>query len=170
MLVDRMLLAAMEDEDDEILDNLEYPGLPAGVDVESFDAWTVALARDAFHVIACRRHVRPDALLEILHDLQEELGAIPESSLPVLAKALSTWDAILLVQRHDLLLGRERSVADVVHLARERIRRAHGAALGRRQKPDPVEEVGRPTSCDPLTVAVCARQILHSGPRQAEQG
>ncbi len=32
---------------------------------------------------------RPDALLEILHDLQEELGFIPESTLPALAKALN---------------------------------------------------------------------------------
>jgi formate dehydrogenase subunit gamma len=39
--------------------------------------------------IALRYGNQPDALLEILHDLQEELGAIPESSLPVLAKALN---------------------------------------------------------------------------------
>ncbi len=39
--------------------------------------------------IALRYGNRPDALLEILHDLQEELGFIPESTLPALAKALN---------------------------------------------------------------------------------
>lgn len=39
--------------------------------------------------IALRHGNRPDALLEILHDLQEELGFIPESALPALAKALN---------------------------------------------------------------------------------
>ena len=39
--------------------------------------------------IALRYGNRPDALLEILHDLQEELGFIPESALPGLAKALN---------------------------------------------------------------------------------
>ena len=38
----------------------------------------------------CERHMnKPDALLEILHDLQEELGHVPEASLPVIAKALN---------------------------------------------------------------------------------
>ena len=32
---------------------------------------------------------RPDALLEIFHDLQQELGHVPEASLPVIAKALN---------------------------------------------------------------------------------
>lgn len=32
---------------------------------------------------------RPDALIEILHDVQHELGHVPESSLPVIAKALN---------------------------------------------------------------------------------
>ncbi len=32
---------------------------------------------------------RPDALLEILHDLQLEMGYVPESSLPAIAKALN---------------------------------------------------------------------------------
>lgn len=32
---------------------------------------------------------RPDALLEILHDLQESIGHVPEASLPVIAKALN---------------------------------------------------------------------------------
>lgn len=32
---------------------------------------------------------RPDALLEILHDLQHALGFVPEEALPVLAKALN---------------------------------------------------------------------------------
>jgi formate dehydrogenase subunit gamma len=38
----------------------------------------------------CLRHGnRPDALLEILHDLQHEVGHVPETSLPVIAKALN---------------------------------------------------------------------------------
>jgi formate dehydrogenase subunit gamma len=32
---------------------------------------------------------RPDALLEILHDLQGEIGHVPENTLPVIAKALN---------------------------------------------------------------------------------
>jgi len=32
---------------------------------------------------------RPDALLEIYHDIQEELGYIPENSLPIIAKAVN---------------------------------------------------------------------------------
>ena len=39
--------------------------------------------------IALRYGNKPDALLEILHDLQEELGFIPEPALPALAKALN---------------------------------------------------------------------------------
>jgi formate dehydrogenase subunit gamma len=39
--------------------------------------------------IALRYGNRPDALLEILHDLQENLGFIPEAALPALAKALN---------------------------------------------------------------------------------
>jgi formate dehydrogenase subunit gamma len=32
---------------------------------------------------------RPDALLEILHDLQHDVGHVPENTLPVIAKALN---------------------------------------------------------------------------------
>ncbi len=32
---------------------------------------------------------RPDALLEILHDVQGEVGYVPENTLPVIAKALN---------------------------------------------------------------------------------
>lgn len=39
--------------------------------------------------IALRYGNKPDALLEILHDLQEDLGFIPETALPALAKALN---------------------------------------------------------------------------------
>jgi formate dehydrogenase subunit gamma len=39
--------------------------------------------------IALRYGNRPDALLEILHDVQEDLGFIPEAALPALAKALN---------------------------------------------------------------------------------
>jgi formate dehydrogenase subunit gamma len=38
----------------------------------------------------CKKHGdRPDALLEILHDLQHEVGHVPEASLPAIAKALN---------------------------------------------------------------------------------
>lgn len=43
----------------------------------------------AASIIASRYDNRPDALLEILHDLQAEVGFVPEASLPVLAKALN---------------------------------------------------------------------------------
>ncbi|WP_421695803.1 formate dehydrogenase subunit gamma [Aestuariivirga sp.] len=39
--------------------------------------------------IALRYGNRADALLEILHDLQEDLGFVPEAALPALAKALN---------------------------------------------------------------------------------
>ena len=39
--------------------------------------------------IALRYGNRPDALLEILHDLQHDFGFIPEAALPALAKALN---------------------------------------------------------------------------------
>ena len=44
---------------------------------------------DMARLIAARYDNRPDALLEILHDLQNEVGYVPEASLPVLAKALN---------------------------------------------------------------------------------
>lgn len=44
---------------------------------------------DVASVIASRYDNKADALLEILHDLQHEVGHIPEASLPVLAKALN---------------------------------------------------------------------------------
>ena len=44
---------------------------------------------DAASIIAARYDNRPDALLEILHDLQQEVGFVPDASLPVLAKALN---------------------------------------------------------------------------------
>ncbi len=38
----------------------------------------------------CARHGnKPDELIEILHDLQQEVGHVPETSLPVIAKALN---------------------------------------------------------------------------------
>ena len=39
--------------------------------------------------IAARYGNKPDALLEILHDVQHELGFVPESSLPAIANALN---------------------------------------------------------------------------------
>jgi formate dehydrogenase subunit gamma len=38
----------------------------------------------------CARHGdRPDALIEILHDVQEEAGFVPQASIPVIAQALN---------------------------------------------------------------------------------
>lgn len=38
----------------------------------------------------CNRHGnRPDELIEILHELQEEIGYVPESVIPVIAKAIN---------------------------------------------------------------------------------
>jgi formate dehydrogenase subunit gamma len=39
--------------------------------------------------ICARYNNKPDQLLEILHDLQEEVGHVPETSLPAIAKALN---------------------------------------------------------------------------------
>lgn len=39
--------------------------------------------------IAARYHNKADCLLEIVHDLQEELHHVPDEALPVLAKALN---------------------------------------------------------------------------------
>ncbi len=50
---------------------------------------TLPQGTEAAKAIAGRYGNRPDALLEILHDLQHEVGAIPEAALPVLAKALN---------------------------------------------------------------------------------
>ena len=44
---------------------------------------------EAAKAIAQRHGNRPDALLEILHDLQHEVGSVPEATLPVIAKALN---------------------------------------------------------------------------------
>ena len=41
-------------------------------------------------IAICARHGdRADALLEILHDLQDDIGHVPEASLPLIAKALN---------------------------------------------------------------------------------
>jgi formate dehydrogenase subunit gamma len=38
----------------------------------------------------CARHGdRPDALIEILHDVQEQAGFVPQASIPVIAQALN---------------------------------------------------------------------------------
>jgi formate dehydrogenase subunit gamma len=44
---------------------------------------------DPAQAICARYHNKPDQLLEILHDLQEEVGHVPEASLPAIAKALN---------------------------------------------------------------------------------
>jgi formate dehydrogenase subunit gamma len=44
---------------------------------------------DLAHAIASRYDNKPDALLEILHDIQHELGCVPEAALPTLAKSLN---------------------------------------------------------------------------------
>lgn len=50
---------------------------------------TLPPAVTAAKEIALRYGNRPDALIEILHDLQHELGHVPEAALPVLAKQLN---------------------------------------------------------------------------------
>jgi formate dehydrogenase subunit gamma len=50
---------------------------------------TLPQGSDAAMAIAQRYGNRPDALLEILHDLRDEVGSVPEATLPVLAKALN---------------------------------------------------------------------------------
>jgi formate dehydrogenase subunit gamma len=45
---------------------------------------------DAALLAICEQHGnKPDALLEILHDVQGKLGHVPEASLPAIAKALN---------------------------------------------------------------------------------
>jgi formate dehydrogenase subunit gamma len=44
---------------------------------------------DAAQAICARYGNKPDQLIEILHDLQHEIGHVPEASLPVIAKALN---------------------------------------------------------------------------------
>jgi formate dehydrogenase subunit gamma len=44
---------------------------------------------DAAQAICAKYNNKPDQLIEILHDLQEEFGHVPEASLPVIAKALN---------------------------------------------------------------------------------
>jgi formate dehydrogenase subunit gamma len=44
---------------------------------------------DAAAAICARYGNKPDQLIEILHDLQHEVGHVPEASLPVIAKALN---------------------------------------------------------------------------------
>jgi len=45
--------------------------------------------KEAVERICSRYGNKPDALLEILHDLQDELGFVPESTLPAIARALN---------------------------------------------------------------------------------
>jgi formate dehydrogenase subunit gamma len=46
-------------------------------------------AKSPAEAICARYGNKPDALLEILHDLQHDVGHVPENSLPVIAKALN---------------------------------------------------------------------------------
>ena len=46
-------------------------------------------AEKTAHAVAAEFDNRPDALIEILHKLQAELGYVPEDALPVLANALN---------------------------------------------------------------------------------
>ena len=49
----------------------------------------LARAEQTAVAVAARHGNKPDALLEILHDLQDDLGHVPESTLPVIARALN---------------------------------------------------------------------------------
>jgi formate dehydrogenase subunit gamma len=48
-----------------------------------------ATAAETTKAIAARHGNRADALLEILHDLQHDIGFVPEDALPVLANAVN---------------------------------------------------------------------------------
>ena len=50
---------------------------------------TLPEGAQAAQAIASAHGNRPDALLEMLHDIQHKLGAIPDAALPVLASALN---------------------------------------------------------------------------------
>jgi formate dehydrogenase subunit gamma len=49
----------------------------------------LAFAKSPAEAICATHDNRPDALLEILHDVQHEIGHVPENTLPVIAKALN---------------------------------------------------------------------------------
>jgi formate dehydrogenase subunit gamma len=46
-------------------------------------------AKSPAEAICAAHGNRPDALLEILHDVQHEVGHVPETALPLIAKALN---------------------------------------------------------------------------------
>jgi formate dehydrogenase subunit gamma len=46
-------------------------------------------AKSPAEAICANHGNRPDALLEILHDLQHDIGHVPENTLPIIAKALN---------------------------------------------------------------------------------
>jgi formate dehydrogenase subunit gamma len=46
-------------------------------------------AKSPAEAICAAHGNRPDALLEILHDLQHDVGHVPENTLPIIAKALN---------------------------------------------------------------------------------
>ena len=49
----------------------------------------VATAADTARQIAAEHGYKPDALIEILHQVQEALGCVPEETVPALADALN---------------------------------------------------------------------------------
>ena len=55
----------------------------------NFNGKTADPAQDSLLAICAAYGNRPDALIEILHDLQHKVGHVPEASLPVIAKALN---------------------------------------------------------------------------------
>jgi formate dehydrogenase subunit gamma len=57
--------------------------------VLDFNPRQKATTHDPIATICAHYHNKPDQLIEILHDLQHELGHVPEASLPVIAKALN---------------------------------------------------------------------------------
>jgi formate dehydrogenase subunit gamma len=52
-------------------------------------ATILEFAKSPAEVICAQYGNRPDALLEILHDIQHEIGHVPENTLPVIARALN---------------------------------------------------------------------------------
>jgi formate dehydrogenase subunit gamma len=66
---------------------MELPhGIDAGAQMTPQSAANTSVDAKA----VCARHgFRPDALLEILHDVQHEAGFVPQAALPVIAEALN---------------------------------------------------------------------------------
>jgi formate dehydrogenase subunit gamma len=58
--------------------------------VSQADAAPVQTATEVAAIAVCARHGnKPDELLEIFHELQHQLGYVPDATLPIIARALN---------------------------------------------------------------------------------